>query len=113
MGVYEKRLYKRVNENSFVRCFLSTCPNCEKQLWSLKEEFDTENGVIKAMFICNCGKKFKKIALDRDKKAGYKLPQSLVKELKTQKYGTQKVLTHKKKQYLVLPDKILTRTEKE
>ena len=94
MGQYEKRLNKVVSEPGFKRLFYGECKNCGKNIWSVGETIDIESGTIKAMFICNCGAKYKQTVYSRESKGGYKYQQGLVTDvtLKGKKYRVIRTL---------------------
>ena len=81
MGIYEERLKKVVDEPGFRRLFLGKCKNCGKEIWSIDEFIDTEKGVIKARFLCNCGARFQQTVYDREHKGGYRYQQGLVSDM--------------------------------
>ena len=82
MGRYEERLKKVVDETGFKRLFHGKCKNCGERIWSVGEQIDIDTGTIKAMFICNCGAKYKQVVYSREKKGGYKYEQGLVTDMK-------------------------------
>ena len=103
MNEYVKRLYKRLHENAFIRCFYGKCPKCGKRIWSIGDVFEDDK--IKAKFVCECGHKYKETVYSRDM-GKYKYGQALPKDIQTKKWGTQKCLELKGKQFLILPDSI-------
>ncbi len=82
MGVYEERLKSFVDEEGFKRTFYGPCKNCGKMIWSVGEEIDVDAGKIKALFLCNCGAKFKRTVYARGTKGGYKCIQGIVTDIK-------------------------------
>ena len=78
MGRYEKKLKEVVEEPGFKRLFYGTCKDCGKKIWSIGEQIDVDKGTIKALFMCNCGAKFKQTVYTRGRKGGYRYIQGLV-----------------------------------
>lgn len=78
---YEERLKKVVEEKGFKRLFYGTCKDCGAKIWSIGEQIDVEKGVIKALFVCNCGAKYKQTVYSRGKKGGYRCSQGLVVDM--------------------------------
>lgn len=111
MGQYEDRLSKVVNEPGFKRLFYGECKNCGKKIWSVGEQIDVEKGVIKALFLCNCGAKFKRIVYTRDEKGGYKYPQGLVTDV-TINGKKQRVIKSHKGLFKVTPEGIKVKPNK-
>ena len=89
MGKYEERLKKVVEEPGFKMLFHGKCKNCGARIWSIDEQIDIESGTIKAMFLCNCGAKYKQVVYTREKKGGYKYEQGLVTDMKIKGKNTR------------------------
>lgn len=100
MGKYEERLKKVVEEPGFKRLFHGTCKDCGEKIWSVGEQIDVEKGVIKAMFLCNCGAKYKQTVYSRESKGGYRYMQGLVTDV-TIKGKRYRVIRTYKGLYLV------------
>lgn len=112
MGVYEKRLKESVSEEGFKRLFYSPCRNCGKMIWSIDEEIDVEAGKIKALFLCNCGAKFKRTVYSRESKGGYKCIQGIVQDV-TIKGVNHRVISSVRGTFLVTDKGIRVKRTKE
>ena len=110
MSEYTKRLHKFVNGDRFVRTFYGECPSCGKRVFSVGDDAVPLDGstVIKAKFMCPCGKKWKEIVYSKDLKK-YKYRQTLPEDYKDPKFGKVKVLRLGNRLFLILPDKILSK----
>lgn len=106
MGKYEEALLNYMDSKDFVRTFYGECPNCNLRIWSIGEEYDLEKGHIKAHFVCNCGKKFKKVVFSKKNKYKYRYPQGLVEYLDSTTKDSVKVIKTAHNYYTVSPDKI-------
>lgn len=111
MGQYEERLSKVVNEPGFKRLFYGICRDCGKKIWSVGEQIDVDKGVIKALFICNCGAKFKKTVYTRNEKGGYRYMQGLVTDV-TINGKKQRVIKAYKGIYKVTPNGVKVKLNK-
>ncbi len=111
MGRYEKKLKEVVDEPGFKRLFYGTCKDCGKKIWSIGEQIDVENGKIKALFLCNCGAKFKQTVYDRNHKGGYRYCQGLVTDMSI-KGKKRRVINSKDGVYLVTPEGVKVKRHK-
>lgn len=110
MSDYYNKLSKLVNSGGFVRVFYGRCPKCEKNIFSIGEEYDDTTQKIKAMFICPCGYKYKETMVQFDQKlnGGYKYPQGLVEDIKV-KGKVKHVIKCQNKYFMVTPEKIMSK----
>lgn len=104
MGVYEKKLLDYMYSRDFIRTFLGKCPECEARIWDIGEEYNPEKGYIKAKFICNCGKKFKKIVFSKSKGYKYRYPQGIVEYKEPTTKGSIKIIKQNRCYYEVTQD---------
>lgn len=111
MGVYEERLSKVVNEPGFKRLFYGECKHCGKKIWSIGEQIDIESGTIKALFVCNCGAKFRRVVYSREHKGGYRYPQGLVTDI-TIKGKLHRIIRAQSGLYMVSPEGIKVKKAK-
>lgn len=93
-----------MNSKDFIRTFLGKCPECESRIWDIGEEYDPEKGHIKARFICNCGKKFKKVVFSKSKGYKYRYPQGVVEYKDAGTKDSVKIIRQNKCYYEVTPD---------
>lgn len=112
MGKYEEKLSEVVNAPGFKRLFHGECKKCGKQIWSVGEEIDVEQGVIKALFICNCGAKYKQTVYSRENpKKGYRYTQGLVTDTTIQG-KKRRIIQTLDSMYLVTPEGIKVKKKK-
>lgn len=100
MGEYEKRLKKVVEQPGFKRLFYGKCKDCGKEIWSIGEQINVDKGTIKALFVCNCGARYKQTVYSRESRGGYKYMQGLVTDV-TLKGKPYRVIRAYKGLYLV------------
>lgn len=108
MGKYEKKLYDTVNKDGFIRLFHAKCKECGKPIWSVGEQIDIDTGTIKALFLCNCGAKYKKVVYDREHKGGYRYQQGLVDDMTVKGKKVRAIKTYHEI-YLPTPEKVLVK----
>lgn len=77
MGAYETALYDYINSQDFVRTFRGKCPECGAEIWSVAEKYDLDKKLIKAKFVCNCGKTSAQTVFSQKNGYKYRYPQGI------------------------------------
>lgn len=104
MSEYTKRLYEFINGYEFVRSFYGVCPECGKNVFSIGDEY--KDNKIKARFICECGKKWKKVVYSPEI-GKYRYPQMIVATHTDKRGREKKVLKRLDTIWFVTPNKIV------
>ena len=114
---YPEMLYKHLEE-CCLRVFVTNCPECNKEIFSVDEKiiFNSDEKKIVAKFICDCGKKFKSVAIDyNEENCKYKFKQVLVtrreiaskkKNIKYNERQYEYIIENDDRMYKVLPHEI-------
>lgn len=109
MSKYIEMLYDRVHNGGFFRSFYGKCPDCGQRVFSIDDNVVGDK--IKAKFICDCGKKWKKTVYSPEMKR-YRYPQAIVDIYKDKKGRETRVLQMGDEMWFVKKDKIVYRNNK-
>lgn len=107
---YMELLYDRVHNGGFFRSFYGKCPECGQRVFSIDDEVSSDK--IKAKFICDCGKKWKKVVYASGMNR-YRYPQMVVSVYRDRKGNETRVLKRGDDMWFVKRNKIVHKKRKE